>query len=278
MEEGYFDTLYSAGGVGGGGGVGGFSRPLRTASRKVQPIADEFSEDEFGSSDKQTSHGQSPRSRIGTACYLRPTSSPKGRRPSTGAGSRISASPHSRLHGGDFKTERWREHGLLRWPAMAKEHVQKQPYQFSKSEEIVPLQRTTENPQNGIAGELWTRSLRVGALRRDHIAKVNKNIATCNLATTFDGSGVGWSGSTNCRKQVERPSSREWVDRPVAVGSMGLDHMGGSRYEMRPTPRECVPGSMAHAGFRAPGSARGTSQRQAGAPIATAASGALTAR
>mmetsp|Transcript_73830 Transcript_73830/g.205317 ORF Transcript_73830/g.205317 Transcript_73830/m.205317 type:complete len:252 (+) Transcript_73830:76-831(+) len=155
-----------------------------------------------------------------------------------------------------FKTERWRESGEPRWPCHAKEEIQRRPFQFAKNEGMVPLQRTTENPQEHIADEIWTRSLREESLIRQHIAPYNGNVATTSLSVTFDRKGRGWTGSTNMRPLPDRPPTREWVLRPVAVGNMSLDHMGGSRYEVRTTPRPCVPDSMHHVVVSPPASSK----------------------
>eukprot|EP00413_Alexandrium_margalefii_P047144 CAMPEP_0204589288 /NCGR_PEP_ID=MMETSP0661-20131031/49113_1 /ASSEMBLY_ACC=CAM_ASM_000606 /TAXON_ID=109239 /ORGANISM="Alexandrium margalefi, Strain AMGDE01CS-322" /LENGTH=237 /DNA_ID=CAMNT_0051599197 /DNA_START=63 /DNA_END=776 /DNA_ORIENTATION=+ len=163
---------------------------------------------------------------------------------------------------GRFKTERWREKGPLRWPCQAGELVLRQPCQFHRAEEVVPLQKVVANSQSNLPGEMWCRSLRQGDLNMHDIGRHNQNVATTAVSEMFDRSGYGWSGKTNAKRQGRpTPSMDEWVDRPVAQGKMGLDHMGGSRYSMSNTPRVCVPNSMRHSS--APGGVRGTAPMSA---------------
>jgi len=149
-----------------------------------------------------------------------------------------------------FKTERWRERGVERWPHPAERQMKKQPRQFNKAEEVVPLQRTLENPQNNIHAELWCRSLRTKKLDVNDIGRFNTSIATATCSVMFDHHGSGWSGKTNAtgakrpRPGETGPHVKDWIERPVAVGRYGLEHMNGSRYAMNLSPRKCVPHSM----------------------------------
>jgi len=191
---------------------------------------------------------------VGSAQYVRPfkvSSSKATEQPAYGEGT--SGNPHthneslrSPYSNRRFKTEQWREKGVQRWPKHAQEHTASQPFQFKKTEEIVPLQRNVVNHQGSIPGEIWCRSLRTKALNLERLAKHNTNVATTTLSSTFDGKGKGWAGKTNSKSALERPAIHEWVCRPVAVGNLALDHMGGSRYAMDLTPRPCVPNSMLH--------------------------------
>mmetsp|Transcript_75401 Transcript_75401/g.164500 ORF Transcript_75401/g.164500 Transcript_75401/m.164500 type:complete len:291 (-) Transcript_75401:250-1122(-) len=200
-------------------------------------------------------HYDSPRCHVGTAQYLRPATSPSRKHILAGGdgaaaaafGGSAPTAASSPMSARLFKTEQWREKGATRWPLPAEENILKHPHQFLRSEEMVPLQRALENAQKDIPSELWTRSLRLKSLAKEEVAaRSNQNLACTHLAMTFSRDGQGWSGSTNPKKQVERPPTREWIERPVATGNMSLDHMRGSRYEMRMTPRDCVPHSMEH--------------------------------
>lgn len=149
-----------------------------------------------------------------------------------------------------FKTERWRERGEERWPHLAAKQMKKQPRQFVKAEEVIPVQRMLENPQNNIHAELWCRSLRTKKLDVNEIGKFNTSIASVNTSIMFDHRGIGWSGKTNTtgvktpRPGTTGPHVKDWIERPVAVGRYGLKHMNGSRYAMDLSPRNCVPNSM----------------------------------
>lgn len=144
-----------------------------------------------------------------------------------------------------FKTEKWREKGVDRWPNTAATEIMRQPRQFVKAEEVVPVQRMTTNPQSSIHGELWTRSLRTKGLEIERVGLHNQNVATSTFAVMFDQDGTGWSGKTNTqgfrRPRGGRygPNIKDWVERPVAQGKYHIDHMGGSRYAMNMTPRPC---------------------------------------
>mmetsp|Transcript_98751 Transcript_98751/g.174271 ORF Transcript_98751/g.174271 Transcript_98751/m.174271 type:complete len:196 (-) Transcript_98751:4-591(-) len=155
--------------------------------------------------------------------------------------SELVASPVIRTH---FKTERWREKGAERWPHLAERQMKKQPRQFNKAEEVVPLQRFLENSQDNIHAELWCRSLRTKKLDIDQIGRHNTSIATVTTSSMFDHNGTGWSGKTHTGRRLRPgetgPHVKEWIERPVAVGRYGLEHMGGSRYAMNLTPRGCV--------------------------------------
>lgn len=196
---------------------------------------------------------RSPRSK-GTMKYLAPlgvTTVKKAASLSQGARERGLSWEACSGHGTSM--EIYREKGRQRWPHAALDQMKKQPTQFTKSEEVVPLQRMRENPQPNISAELWSRSLRTGGL---HVCKVgmhNQNVATSTVSVLFDHGGFGWSGKTNTKGMKRTkpgeygPHTKDWVERHVAVGKYHLDHMGGSRYAMDLTPRPCIPNSMAHA-------------------------------
>eukprot|EP00927_Polykrikos_kofoidii_P078693 TRINITY_DN75504_c0_g1_i1.p1 TRINITY_DN75504_c0_g1~~TRINITY_DN75504_c0_g1_i1.p1 ORF type:complete len:284 (+),score=36.31 TRINITY_DN75504_c0_g1_i1:67-918(+) len=161
-----------------------------------------------------------------------------------------SAPASPRREGQRSKTERWRERGQDRWPAHAHEQQKRQPHQFAKAEEVVPLRRTLENPQTNIGGELFTRSLREKTLDVKTIGVHNPTVVSSAVRCLFDREGRGYSGKTNARGPSRRrpgefgPHLKEWVEQPVATGRMALDHMCGSRYSMNMSPRDVVPNSM----------------------------------
>jgi len=149
---------------------------------------------------------------------------------------------------------------------------------------VVPLQRTLANPQGGVPSELWNRSLRQNHL---HIAKVglhNQNVTTSTVAVMFNPEGRGWTGKTNSRppggRKIKQPGPhmKEWVEKPVAVGKMALDHMGGSRYNMDLTPRPCVPNSMMHLTAGSLGPTVPHLSYESGTHASNNKSGAMTAR
>lgn len=163
-----------------------------------------------------------------------------------------------RGQGPDQKSEKWRERGASRWPNDAADEQRRQPTQFTKAVEVEPLQRTVESTQQDIHAELWTRSLRTKGLAVDQIGMHNQNVATTTVAILFGRDGHGFSGRTNIgprqnlkREMVYGPHTKDWIERPVAVGKHALDHMDGSRYQIDLSPRPCVPTSMAHATRRA---------------------------
>lgn len=165
-------------------------------------------------------------------------------------GAEIVPGPLIRTHY-SYKTEKWREQGEQRWPQLAERQMQKQPAQFLKDEEMVPLQRLLENPEDNIQAELWRRSLRTKILQLDKIGRHNTSIATATTSSLFDEKGSGWSGKTNATGSLRRPGQKgphvkEWIERPVAVGRFGLQHMDGSRYAINMTPRSCVLDSLSH--------------------------------
>lgn len=183
------------------------------------------------------------RSGVRSAQYQRPAHSIMGRR----APGHEEEGRDGTREGRGFKTERWRERGALRWPRQAGELIARQPCQFHRAEEVVPLQRAMDNTQESIPSEIWCRSLRTECLNIQDLGHHNGNLATSAANEMFDRGGRGWSGKTNSKRQGRpTPPMGDWVERPVAVGKMGLEHMGGSRYAMSLTPRQCVPGSMAH--------------------------------
>lgn len=148
-----------------------------------------------------------------------------------------------------FKTEKWRERGTERWPPSAADELCKKPTQFTKSQEVVPLQRMAdEEGQPNIHSELWTRSLRMPGLHiQEHVGPQNQNAFTSAVKCMFNEQGFGWTGKTNLGKKKIAINPAAWVERPVAVGKYGTDHMQGSRYSFDLSPRPCVPASMAHA-------------------------------
>lgn len=175
----------------------------------------------------------SPRPNIGTAKYFPP---------------KIPVLAHSR--------DKWREKTVERWLCLGDEKQPgrnwfflEQPGKYKKDTEVVPLQRTVENPQQSIQAELWCRSLRTNNLDLDKFAKYNTSLATATVSTMFDHHGYGWSGKTTAGARHPRPGGtgphvKEWIERPVSVGRYGLEHMGGTRYVMNRSPRECIPNSM----------------------------------
>mmetsp|Transcript_139181 Transcript_139181/g.242217 ORF Transcript_139181/g.242217 Transcript_139181/m.242217 type:complete len:264 (+) Transcript_139181:78-869(+) len=142
------------------------------------------------------------------------------------------------------KCEAWREKGMERWPPVAASEMLRQPRQFVKAEEVIPLQRTVENPQGNILGDMWCRSLRKKRLRAESIGLHNQNICTATVGVMFDHDGHGWSGKTNTRGGARTrpgkygPHLEDWIERPVAHGKYGLTHMSGSRYALDQTPRD----------------------------------------
>jgi|ERR1712232_1018787 len=53
---------------------------------------------------------------------------------------------------------------------------------------------------------------------------------------------IPYSGCTVYGKvALDRPKdSKDWVERPVAVGKYALDHMEGKRYKWHRRPRDCL--------------------------------------
>jgi len=205
-------------------------------------------------------HPYEMRTSVGSAKYVPPSAPapprPKVINPLTYEDQLRAEAYSRRAHAQGYKTEKWREHGMERWPENAHENTKQKPSQFMKAEEIVPLQRTIENPQPDIKGELWSRSLRTRGLGVQHIGMNNQNVATSAVRCLFDREGQGWTGKTNTRRTTQLkgakkpqpgnfgPFIKDWVEKPVAVGKMGANHMGGSRYHMNLSPRPCVPKSM----------------------------------
>merc|ERR1719235_2964912 len=182
---------------------------------------------------------------VQTAKYHAPAFSPRKTVPG----------PNADLKANMFKTEKWRERGVDRWPPQAHKEMIKRPTQFSNTQEVVPLQRMAHSEQQpNLNSELWTRSLRMPGLSiHEHVGAQNQNAFTSAVKCMFTEYGVGWTGRTNVsRKKIEK-DPKDWVERPVAHGKYGVDHMQGSRYHFNLSPRPCVPNSMSHA---APGSAR----------------------
>jgi len=176
---------------------------------------------------------------VGTAKYHPPTFSPR-KTPNMTFSEGLKPSM--------FKTEKYRESGVQRWPPMANEEMGKRPAQFAKSQEVVPLQRRAdEEGQPNVHSELWTRSLRTTGLSiQEHVGPQNQNAFTSAVKCMFNEHGVGWTGKTNLGKRKPKLDPSAWVEKPVAVGTNSLEHMQGSRYAWDLSPRPCVPHSMAH--------------------------------
>jgi len=178
---------------------------------------------------------------VNGAKYHPPAFSPRKTMPSFGSNGELKPSM--------FKTEKWREKGMERWPPSATEELSKRPTQFTKSQEVVPLQRRAdEEGQPNIHSELWTRSLRMPGLHiQEHVGPQNQNAFTSAVKCMFNERGVGWTGKTNLGSKKMQINPTAWVERPVAAGKYSANHMQGSRYTFDLSPRPCVPGSMAHA-------------------------------
>lgn len=186
----------------------------------------------------------SRRSKVSGAKYLTPIARPK------------TVPAKSGFNGGyrEFKTEQWRERGAYRWPLPAALEMTRQPRQFQRAQDVVPLQRTTTNAQANVNIELWTRSLRTKYLDLSKIGFQNPDLAPSAVRQMFDGSGIGFSGATprstplyaaNTVSSGGRialsPAMSDWVESPVSTGRYALSHMDGARYEFDQTPRGCVP-------------------------------------
>lgn len=141
--------------------------------------------------------------------------------------------------------ERWREKGVERWPRNAALEMRRQPGQFERAEEVVPLQRVTINRQGNIHSELWTRTLRTKAGNSDGLGVHSNTVTAATIAEIFNGddSSLGADQALNSRGYAN-----EWVDRPLSTGRFHIDHMGGTRYQMDMTPRLCVPDPLPPAG------------------------------
>jgi len=182
----------------------------------------------------------------GGAPLTRPTSAPVGRRPAP-------------------KTERWRESGLTRWPKeSAKTHHRSDPSDGD------PLKRGPAK-QPHCTGELWTRSLRRPGLeiqdptfqdaaqrgvremheewqeprpmpafpsRRPHSARAGSS----QRGICRTGPAVPYSGSTAIGEASlpRKHNVKDWIERPVATGTMSLTHHAGQRYtwDQKPRPLE----------------------------------------
>lgn len=223
-EVAHFETLMAQG--------ASFASPLKTRGQSVERL----------------------KGTVGTAKYHAPTVAALNsvkKAASNLATPRIMHEQAALLSPGMFKTEMWREQGCVRWPNPALDGLRKQPTQFAKAEEVVPLQRTAENAQANIHSELWCRSLRTRNLGIQNVGLHNSNVATSAVTVMFNRNGDGWTGRTNAggprpRLGQSGPLVHDWIERPVAVGKVGLEHLNGSRYKMDSSPRTCVPQSMSH--------------------------------
>jgi hypothetical protein len=156
--------------------------------------------------------------------------------------------PQFKLKSSAFKTEKWRETGVARWPAKADDEYSRCPSQFATAQEVVPLQRMdVQDQQPNVHSELWTRSLRTTHLSiHEHVGPQNQHAFTSAVKCMFNEHGVGWTGKTNLGRKIKTLNHKAWVEKPVAVGKYADDHMQGSRYTFDLSPRACVPNSMAH--------------------------------
>ncbi|CAJ1403749.1 unnamed protein product [Effrenium voratum] len=154
--------------------------------------------------------------------------------------------PHSaprRSYFGETKTERWREAGAIRWPAVS---TGPDLYQ---GPDIVPMRRYCNNMQDW-SGELWARSLRKPGVFLQHPTFADCNISAKELheqwgdvlpvsARLWPYSGATSSGPSTLPSHVDM---KDWVERPVAAGKYSLKHMHGHRYQWDATPRHCLIG------------------------------------
>merc|ERR1719183_2632244 len=131
-----------------------------------------------------------------------------------------------------FKTEKWRERGCEHWPAKANHEMMKHPSQFTKAQEVTPLQLAEHHEgQPNLPSELWSRSLRTTGLRiHEHIGPQNQNAFTSAVKIMFSEHGMGYTGKTNQNGRKPKIDHKQWVERPVAVGKYSHEHMQGSRY------------------------------------------------
>jgi hypothetical protein len=106
-----------------------------------------------------------------------------------------------------FKTERWRESGLMRWPNHALQEYAKQPAQFDRDVNMVPLQQAAfASPRKQVADEIWCRSLRAGdrGIRLNIGGMRNQELTTAAESIMFDTQGIGWTGRSNGRAPANR--------------------------------------------------------------------------
>lgn len=132
---------------------------------------------------------------------------------------------------GGRKTERWRETGTPRWPFPSESDV-------AMREEALPY-RKAHNPQPHWMSECWLRSLRrpgldledpfFGNLGNPEMRELHEQWRGLGPPTQQLGaySGFTTSGPVALRRE---PDPRAWIERPVAVGIVSLEHMNGSRY------------------------------------------------
>jgi len=152
--------------------------------------------------------------------------------------------PESSPMDGNTKTERWREAGVTRWPAIAEGQDTRQ------SAEAVPMRRYVPHMQPRWQGELWTRSLRKPGVLVQHPVFAHSSVGVQELHEEWGDllprSPREWpfSGSTSSGKAGVKTmyNAKRWVERPVATGKYSLDHMEGKRYTWDNSPRHCLEG------------------------------------
>lgn len=106
----------------------------------------------------------------------------------------------------EFKTERFREKGVVRWPNEANAEMDKHPMQFAKHEEMMPLYRgTLDTPRSQMSHEIWSRSLRTGeqGISMDSLGGMrNPDLTSAAQRMLFDSQGVGFTGRTNSTHKI----------------------------------------------------------------------------
>ena len=141
------------------------------------------------------------------------------------------------------KTERWRESGEVRWPAMAVAH----PAAVFGAESLrpphsggVPFRRhVPEYTQANWTGDVWMRSLRMPGVQIQEPIYAMQGANMKDLHEEWQGvypmsaREVPFSGSTSTGRTalLHDRDAHKWVERPVAVGKYALDHMHGNRYQ-----------------------------------------------
>jgi len=186
------------------------------------------------------------RGRPKSASYMRPRS----RQTPTGGGGAPMMRPSSAPAGRQPpKTERWRESGIRRWPKESHKI-----HHASDTSEGDPLRRGQPNQPNW-NGELWIRSLRRPGIEiqdpsyhdvaprgmrelheewqsaRPHMPSTPRRPHSAR-AGYGPRSPIPYSGSTAIGKAAlpRKHDMKNWVERPVATGTMSLTHHGGKRY------------------------------------------------
>lgn len=168
------------------------------------------------------------------------------------------ARPHSSPFSGKTKTERWREVGVVRWPAIS------EGQELRKPSDGTPVRQFSNHMQNRWQGELWTRSLRKPGVFVQHPIFGQTCTGAKDLhqdwADLMPQSAREWpySGSTPSGKaSIANPINvKLWVERPVATGKMALEHMEGKRYRWDTKERSCMTdirsARLGHAGLERP--------------------------